>query len=48
MTAKSKAIPILNALGLFPIVYLMKKFDFGTTLLAYGILSVIGIHIFIV
>jgi len=42
ITAKSKAIPIVNAFALFPLVYLMKKFDFGTTLLAYGILSVIG------
>ncbi len=32
----------MNALVLFPIVYVMKKYDFGATLLAYGILSVVG------
>lgn len=38
----SKIIPILNAFVLFPIVYVMKKYDFGATLLAYGILSIVG------
>lgn len=39
---ESKVISIINALVLFPIVYVMKKYDFGATLLAYGILSVVG------
>lgn len=42
MTAKSRLIPILNAIVLFPIVYIMKKFDFGASLLGYGILSIVG------
>lgn len=42
MIGDSKSIPILNALALFPIVYIMKKFDLGASLLAYGILSIIG------
>ena len=46
MTQKSRLIPILNALVLFPIVYIMKKFDFGATLLGYGILSIVGINTF--
>jgi amino acid permease len=40
---ESKVISIVNAVILFPIVYVMKKYDFGATLLAYGILSVVGI-----
>ena len=43
MTSKSRLIPILNAMVLFPIVYIMKKFDFGASLLGYGILSIVGI-----
>ena len=40
-------IPILNAIVLFPIVYVMKKFNFGASLLAYGILSIIGYCMFL-
>lgn len=47
MTEESPLIPILNALALFPIVYVMKKFHFGASLLAYGILSIIGYCIFL-
>ncbi len=42
ITEPSKLIPILNAIALFPIVYILKKFDFGASLLAYGILSIVG------
>ena len=48
MTEKSHLIPILNALALFPLVYIMKKFHFGASLLAYGILSIIGYCCFLV
>ena len=47
ITAESPLIPILNALVLFPIVYIMKKFHFGASLLAYGILSIIGYCMFL-
>ena len=47
MTANSIIIPILNALALFPLVYIMKKFHFGASLLAYGILSIVGYCIFL-
>ena len=40
-------IPILNAVVLFPLVYVMKKFHFGASLLAYGILSIVGYCIFL-
>lgn len=43
MVGPSRLIPLLNALVLFPIVYIMKKYDFGATLLGYGILSIVGI-----
>ena len=42
IVGQSKVISIINALMLFPIVYVMKKYDFGATLLAYGILSIVG------
>lgn len=42
---ESKVISIVNAVILFPIIYVMKKYDFGATLLAYGILSIVGISI---
>ena len=42
LTTDSKLIPILNAIVLFPVVYIMKKYHFGESLLAYGIISVIG------
>ena len=48
MTSKSILIPLLNALALFPIVYVMKRFHFGASLLAYGILSIIGYCLFLV
>ena len=47
MTEESKIIPILNAIALFPIVYVMKKFHFGASLLAYGILSIVGYCLFL-
>ena len=47
MVTESLLIPILNAFILFPIVYVMKKFHFGASLLAYGILSIIGYCIFL-
>lgn len=42
LTTGSKLIPILNAVTLFPVVYVMKKYHFGASLLAYGIISAIG------
>ncbi len=42
ITEPSHLIAILNAVVLFPIVYIMKKMDFGVSLLAYGILSIVG------
>ena len=48
MTEESPLIPILNAFALFPIVYIMKKYHFGASLLAYGILSIIGYCTFLV
>lgn len=48
LTEETKIIPIINAFVLFPIVYIMKKFHFGASLLAYGILSIIGYCIFLV
>ena len=47
MTEKSHLISILNAFALFPIIYVMKKYHFGASLLAYGILSIIGYCIFL-
>ena len=47
LTQRSHLIPILNAFALFPIVYVMKKYHFGASLLAYGILSIIGYCIFL-
>lgn len=44
---ESPLVPILNALVLFPIVYIMKRFHFGASLLAYGILSIVGYAIFL-
>ena len=44
---ESPLIPIINAFVLFPIVYVMKKFHFGASLLAYGILSIVGYCIFL-
>lgn len=48
MTEESHLIPILNAFALFPLVYIMKKYHFGASLLAYGILSIIGYCCFLV
>lgn len=48
MIEESVLVPILNALFLFPLVYVMKKFKFGVYLLAYGVLSVIGYCLFLV
>lgn len=45
---ESYLIPVLNALALFPIVYIMKKYKFGASLLAYGILSIIGYCVFLI
>lgn len=42
LTADSKLVPIINAITLFPVVYIMKKYHFGASLLAYGIISAIG------
>ena len=47
MITETRLIPILNAIALFPIVYIMRKFDFGASLLGYGILSIIGYCIFL-
>ena len=48
LTKESHVIPIANALGLFPLVYIMKKYSFGPTLLAYGIFSIIGYCSFLI
>lgn len=40
--------PIINCVILFILVFVMKYFDFGASLLAYGIVSVIGYVIFLV
>ncbi len=42
MTAGSIWIAVANALLLPLLVYVMKTFDFGASLLGYGILSIIG------
>lgn len=47
MIEETKLIPIINAILLFPIIYVMKKFHFGASLLAYGILSIIGYCVFL-
>lgn len=47
LTGDSKIIPLLNALVLFPVVYVMKKYHFGASLLAYGIISTIGYCLFL-
>jgi amino acid permease len=47
ITARSRLIPVLNAIVLFPAVYVMKKYNFGASLLAYGIISTIGYCFFI-
>ena len=48
MIDDSFLVPVLNALFLFPLVYVMKKFKFGVYLLAYGVLSVIGYCLFLI
>lgn len=40
--------PIINAIVLFILVFIMKYFDFGASLLAYGIVSIIGYCIFLI
>lgn len=40
--------PIINSLILFALVFVMKYFDFGASLLAYGIISIIGYCIFLI
>ena len=40
--------PIINAIVLFALVFIMKYFDFGASLLAYGIISIVGYCIFLV
>lgn len=47
ITTDSKLIPLLNAIFLFPLIYVMKKYHFGATLMAYGIISTIGYCVFI-
>lgn len=42
LTVKNVLIPVINAIVLFPLIYIMKKFDFGASLLGYGILSIMG------
>lgn len=44
----SIANPLLNCAVLFILVFIMKYFDFGASLLAYGIISIIGYIIFLV
>ena len=44
----SIANPITNYFALFALVFFMKYFDFGASLLAYGIFSIIGYCIFLV
>lgn len=47
LTTSSKIIPLLNAIVLFPVIYIMKKYHFGASLLAYGIISTIGYCFFL-
>ena len=42
------AIPFVNYLILFTLVLLLKYFDFGASVMAYGIISIIGYIIFLV
>ena len=44
----SIANPLTNCVVLFALVFVMKYFDFGASLLAYGIISVVGYCIFLV
>lgn len=47
LTQESHIIAIINSIVLFPVVYIMKKYHFGASLLAYGIISTIGYCMFI-
>lgn len=40
--------PIINAFVLFIMVFIMKYFDLGASLLAYGIVSIVGYCIFLI
>ena len=44
----SIANPLSNCVALFALVFIMKYFDFGASLLAYGIVSIIGYVIFLI
>ena len=44
----SIANPLTNYFVLFAMVFVMKYLDFGASLLAYGIISIIGYCIFLV
>jgi hypothetical protein len=48
LTSDSRLIPLINAIILFPVVYIMKKYHFGASLLAYGIISTIGYCFFLI
>jgi hypothetical protein len=47
LTTNSPLIAVINAAVLFPVVYIMKKYHFGASLLAYGIISTIGYCLFL-
>jgi hypothetical protein len=44
----SVLIPILNAIFIFFLIFVLKYFDFGASLMAYGIISIISYMIFLI
>ncbi len=45
---EERFLPYILAIVLFVLVLLMRKFEFGSALLAYGIISIIGYCIFLI
>lgn len=42
------AIPLINTAALFILIFVLKYFDFGASLMAYGIVSIFAYMIFLI
>lgn len=47
-SSNSLATPLVNTVVLFLLIFVLKYFEFGATIMAYGIISIIGYVIFLI
>jgi len=48
LSTQSLVIPFVNTVVLFALILLLKYFDFGAKVMAYGILSIISYQFFLI